>query len=190
MAHRPRAHRIEHRKEIGMQGRLAARQLHQVGLALARDQRVDHALDHRQRQMLFMRRRGAREADRAGEIAVLVDLDQGQARVLLVVRAQPAIIGAAELGAALPAERPVAGLDVILAQSPIGGVARDQRGVRSVPLTALLVPDLVVANLDLRRHQRQAGLAQRRGLAPEDVRPRLTQRRGHRQASAPVRSRS
>ncbi len=52
VADRARAHRVEHGEEVGMQRRLAAGELHQVGLAFARDQRIDHALDHRQRQVL------------------------------------------------------------------------------------------------------------------------------------------
>jgi hypothetical protein len=169
VAHRPRAHRVEHGEELGMQGRLAARELHQVGLALAGDQRVHHAFDRRQRQVLAARRRGIGEADRAAEIAVLVDLDQRQARVLLVVRAEAAIVGAAELGLALERKRPVARLDVVLAQPPIGGVGRDQGGVRAVRFAPLLVPDLVVPDRDLGRHQRQTGLTQRGGLAPEHI---------------------
>ena len=94
------------------------------------------------------------KADRTGQIAVLVDLDQRQAGMLLVVGAEPAIVGAAVFGAALQRQRPVAGLDVVLAELPIGGVGRDQRGLGAVLRAALLVPDLVVANLDLGRHQR------------------------------------
>jgi len=57
--------------------------------------------------------------------------------MLLMIRAQAAVIRAAELGAALQVERPVAGLDVILAQPPIGGVGGDERGLDAVPLAAL-----------------------------------------------------
>ena len=44
---RPRAHDVEHVEEVGMQRRLAAGKLHQVGLALACHQRIDHAFDGR-----------------------------------------------------------------------------------------------------------------------------------------------
>src|SRR5215471_5966756 len=103
--------------------------------------------------MLAACRRGIREADRASEVAVLVDLDQRQARMLLMVRAEAAIIGTAELGAALQGERTVAGLDVVLAQPPIGRVAGNERRLDAVLLAALLVPDLVVLDGDLGRHQ-------------------------------------
>ena len=113
------------------------------------------------------------KAHRAGEIAVLVDLDQRQAGMLLVVGAQPAIVRTAELGAVLERERLVARLDVVLAQPPIGRVGREQRRLHAVLPAALLVPDLVAQDLDLRRHQREAGLAQRMRLAPEDIGPRF-----------------
>src|SRR5260370_1239510 len=186
----PRPYRIENGKEIRMQGRLAARQLHQVGLAFARDQRIEHPLDGGERQLLFPRRRGFREADRAGQVAVLVDLDQRQAGMLLVVGAEPAIVGATVFGMALPRQRAVARLEIILAELPIGGVGGDAGGLGTVLRTALLVPDLVVANLDLGRDQLDAGLAQRGGLAPEQIGTRSTQKRGHRPLSGLGRLRS
>ncbi len=179
VADRAAARLVEDREELRMQGRLAAGNLHQVGLALARDQRVEHARHRRDRQVFRLLRRGLRKAHRTGEIAVLVDLDQRQARMLFVIRAQPAIVRAAELGAVLEGKRLVARLDVVLAHAPVGGIARQQRGLHAVLAAALLVPDLVADDLDLRRHQRETGFAQRLGLAPEDVGPRSTQRRVH-----------
>src|SRR5580692_5723109 len=110
--------------------------------------------------------------------------------MLLVVGAESAVVGAAVLGAALQRQRPVARLEVVLAELPIGGVGRDQRGMGAVLRATLLIPDLVVANLDLGRHQREAGLAQRGGLAPEQIGTRSTQRRGHGRLSGLGRSRS
>src|ERR1700677_4080875 len=109
--------------------------------------------------MLVVRRRGSREADRAGEVAVLVDLDEREAGMLLVVGAEPAIIGAAVFGPGLQGKRTVAGLDVVLAQFPVGGVGRDQRRMGAVPRASFLIPDLVVAKLDLCRHEPETGLA-------------------------------
>ena len=179
MADRAGAHRIEDREEVGMQRWLAAGDLHQVRLAFARDQRVQHSFDLGQRREARPRRRGIGKAHRAGQIAMLGDLDQRQAGMLLVVGAQAAIVGAAEFGMPLKRQRPVAGLDEILAQAPIGGVRRHKRRLDAMLLAALLVPDLVVEDLDLGRHQLQAGLAERLGLAPEDIGARLTQRRVH-----------
>src|SRR3954447_3915994 len=110
---------------------------------------------------------------------MLGDLDQRQAGMLFVVGAQAAIIGATEFGMPLEGERPVARLDELLAQAPIGCVRRHKRGLDAMLLAALFVPDLVVEDLDLGRHQLQAGLAERLGLAPEDIGARLTQRRVH-----------
>jgi hypothetical protein len=56
-------------------------------------------------------RRGIGKADRAGEIADFVDLDQREAGMLLVIGTKAAIIGAAEFGAVLEAQRLVAGLE-------------------------------------------------------------------------------
>src|SRR5262249_47377692 len=181
--HRPRADEVEHLEELRMQRRLAAGNLHDVGVSLAPDQGVYPPLDGREREMLAARRRGVGEADRTGQVAMLVDLDQRQTRVLLVVGAQSAVVGTAEFSPALQAERAVAGLDVVLAQAPIGRVSGDERRLHAVALAALLVPDFVVLDGDLGRDQRETDLAHRGGLAPEHVGARSTQRHGHRRAS-------
>ena len=113
---------VEHGEEIRMERRLAARNLHEVRLAFACDQRVEHALDGRERQMLRPRRRGLGKAHRAGEVAMVVDLDERQAGMLFMIRTEPAIIRAAVFGVALQRERPVTGLDVLLAAQPIRGI--------------------------------------------------------------------
>src|ERR1700730_14902544 len=110
--------------------------------------------------------------------------------MLLVIGAEPAIVGAAVFGAALQRQRPVARLEVVLAELTIGSVGGDQCRPGGVLGAALLVPDLVVANLDLGRNQRETGLAQRGGLAPEQIGTRSTQRRGHRGLSGLRRWRS
>src|SRR5215475_9629285 len=102
--------------------------------------------------MLAACRRGIRKADRTGQVAVLVNLDQGEAGMLLVVRAQAAIVRAAELSAALQVEWPVARFDVVLAQPPIGCIAGNERRLDAMLLAAFLVPDLVVLDGDLGRH--------------------------------------
>src|SRR5215471_8260042 len=110
---------------------------------------------------------------------MLGDLDQGEAGMLLVVRAQAAVERAAVLGAPLKRERLVARLDVVLAAPPIGGVGGDQGRLYAVRAASLLVPDLVAQKLDFGRHKRETGLAQRLGLAPEDVGTGSTQRHVH-----------
>src|SRR5262245_25200620 len=106
--------------------------------------------------------------------------------MLLMVRAQAAVERAAVLGAALQRERTVAGLQVVLAAQPVGRVGGDEGRLHAVAGAALLVPDLAVADLDLGRHQAEAGLAQGGGLAPEDVGANLTQRRVHRTTRSQV----
>src|SRR5437868_1020350 len=81
----PSARLIEDREEVRMQGRFTAGDLHQVRFALARDQGIEHARDRVEAEVLRFLRRGFGKAHRTGEIAVLVDLDQRQARVLLMV---------------------------------------------------------------------------------------------------------
>ena len=57
MPDRARPHCIEDSEEIGVQRWLAAGKLDQVGLTFAGDQRVEHALDGRERKLLLPRRR-------------------------------------------------------------------------------------------------------------------------------------
>ena len=52
VADRPAADRVKDGEEIGMQGRFAPGQLHQIRLALARHQGVEHAFDRCERQVL------------------------------------------------------------------------------------------------------------------------------------------
>src|SRR5690349_25017653 len=101
MADRARAHSVKNFEEIRMERRLAAGDLDEVGLAFAFDQGVEHLLDLRKRRERGARRRGFGKADRAGQVAVFGGLDQREARMLLVVAAESAVIGAAIFGAAL-----------------------------------------------------------------------------------------
>ena len=63
------------------------------------------------------------KTNRAGEIARLIHINQTKARMLLVIRAQATIIGAALLRARLENMRAVARFDVILRQLVIGDVS-------------------------------------------------------------------
>ena len=69
--------------------------------------------------------------------------------MLFVIRTQPAIERATELGVALKRQRLIAGLDEFLAATPIGGVGRYQRRLDAVLLAAFFVPDFVAQNLNL-----------------------------------------
>jgi hypothetical protein len=52
VADRAALHRVEYREEFGVDGRLPARKLHQVGFAFARHQGIEHGLDLGQRRWL------------------------------------------------------------------------------------------------------------------------------------------
>src|SRR3546814_975121 len=110
-----------------MQRRLAARDLQQVRLAFRGDQGVHHRLDGGEIAAVLRRRRGTRETGRAGEIAVRVDLKDSQARVLLVIGAQAAIVGTTKIGAAVVLTRSVARLEKRLGQLKIGGDRKSTR---------------------------------------------------------------
>ena len=123
---RPVLRHVDDGKDVGMDRRLAARQLQQVRLAFAFNERVHHCGDGFERQMRRLRRRGAGETHGTFEIAGLVNLDDRQAGMLLVIRAQPAIERAAVIGAGLQGVRPVAGLQKILLPLEERNVGRDQ----------------------------------------------------------------
>src|SRR5262249_37862123 len=117
--------------------------------------------------------RAVGKAHRAGEIAGLVDLDDGDAGMLLVIRTEAAIPRAAALGLGERRERPIAGLQVFERAAPVDGIIRHQ-GLHHAMLDAALgIVDAAVFLDDLGRHQREAGLAQRGGLTEKEIRRRL-----------------
>ena len=100
----------------------AAGQLQKVRLALAGHQRIHHPFDLSQGPVRRLRRGTVGKADGTGEVARLVHVNQRKARMLLMVRAKPAVIGAAKLRAGLHLQRPVARLQVIMAELVVSGV--------------------------------------------------------------------
>ena len=171
---RPAPRRGDDLEDLRMDGGLAARDLHQVGLAFARHQGVEHALDLGQAAMGVPLGRGIGEADRTGEVAGLVDLDDGQAGMLLVVGAEAAVPRTAALGAGVRRQGAVAGLQVFQRAPPVDRIVRHQGLHHAVLGTALGVVDAAVLLDDLGRHQAEAGLAQRGGLAEEEIGRGLT----------------
>src|SRR4051794_37613964 len=114
MANRFALRELKNFQDLRMDGRFAAGNLHQIRLALAFDQGLEHRVYFGERAVARLLRRGVGEANRAGEVALVVDLDQREAGMLLVIGAKTAIVGAAAFRAALEGERPVAGLQPIL----------------------------------------------------------------------------
>src|SRR5215469_9258014 len=96
--------------------------------------------------------------------------------MLLVVGAEPAIIRTALVDLRMKSHWDVAGLEILPTQLPIRRVARDERALHAVLGTALTIEDLAPFLNDLRRHERQAGFAEGRGLPEEDIGTRMTHR--------------
>ena len=169
VADRAALHRVEDREELGMDRGFAARELDEIGLAFARHQRIEHRLDLGERTVAAVHVGGVREAHRAGEVARLVDLDDRQAAVLFVIGAQPAIERAPRLGAGLRDQRPVAGLDPQLLLPPIVEIVADERPAHAMLAATLEVEDAAILDDDLGGNGLEAGLAQARRLAVEDI---------------------
>ncbi len=170
MADRPAPRRVQDLEDLWVQGRLAAGDLQQIRLAFALDQEVEHALDFGEAALPRAQRRRTGETGRAGEVAMLVDLDQCEAAVLLVVRAEAAIIGTALVDPGVEAQWHIARLQEIAAALPVSRVGRDEGLLHAVLMAALQVIDATLLLEDLGRHQRKTGLAQRGGLAEENIR--------------------
>jgi hypothetical protein len=181
VADRAALRRVEDREEIRVRGGLAAGDLHHVGLALVGDDRIEHALDRRERPVLGPVRAGIRVAHRAREVAVVGDLQDREARVLHVVGAKSAIVRAAPVHLGVEPERHLRRLDVDLApEPPVRRVARDHHLARTMLGAPLVEPHLPVADHVLRLDAPQAFLAERDGLVVVEVGTDL----GHRQALA------
>jgi len=145
------------------------RDLHQVRLALGNDKGVEHGLDGFQAAMACALDRAVGEADRAGQVAGLVDLENGQTGVLLVIRTQAAIMGTAMVGPGLGGEGPVAGLHPVPLGLPVADVVADQGFLDPVFLAALLVEDLAILTKNLGGNQFETGLTQAGGLSQEQI---------------------
>jgi len=157
-----------------MDGGLTARKLQKVRLALARHQRIHHPFNLGERPMGRLGRRTVGKANRTSEVARFIHINERKARMLLMIRAKPAIIGAAKLRAGLHLQRPVAGLQVIMAELVVSRVRRNQRLLNPVGFAALQVIDIVILNDDLGRHQGIAGFAERCGLPVKNIGRNLT----------------
>ena len=169
---RPLLRRVEDREEIRMQRRLAAGNLHDVGLAFVGDDRVEHALDRRQIAKARAMRARLGVADRAAQVAVIGDLDQRQAAVLHVIGAQAAIVRTAPALLGVEALRHLRRLDEHLARlAVVVDVVGDQHALAAVLRAPLLEEDALVLDQDLRLDAAQARRAHRHGAVVEQVRP-------------------
>jgi hypothetical protein len=130
-----------------MERRLATRELDHFRVAFCPYERVEHGLD-------FIRPEveagpGIHEAGGTGHVAAGVDLDDYQAGVLLVLRAEAAIVGAAVLDFCRELERYVARLVVTKLVQVAVCVGRDEDLEASVVRAALAHDDLSIFEMDL-----------------------------------------
>jgi len=77
-----------------MEGGLAAGELDYVGMAFVADDGVEHGFDLGEGAELLALGAAGGVADGAAEVAVVADLDEGEAGVLFVVGAEAAVVGA------------------------------------------------------------------------------------------------
>ena len=102
------------------------------GSPLVADDAIEHELDLLERAMRLPVRPGFGVADRAGEIAVVGDLDQREATVLLVIGAEAAIVGAAVFDRRVEFQRHLAGLERVARELVVFGVGGDQHFLEAV----------------------------------------------------------
>ena len=102
---------VEDREEIRVDRRLATGDLYDVGLPLIPDDRVDQPLNVVDRPVLRTRWAAACVADGALQVAMIGDLDERDARVLLMIGAQPAVIRTAPLDGGVEHTRHLRRLD-------------------------------------------------------------------------------
>jgi environmental stress-induced protein Ves len=137
--------RVEDGEEVRMQRRLAAGDLHDVGFAFVGDDCVEHALDGRQIAKAGSMRARLCVADRAAQVTVIGDLDQGQAAMLHVLWTQTAIVRTAPALFGVEALRQLRWLDEHFARlAVIRGVIRDQHALAAVFGTPLFEENALV----------------------------------------------
>jgi hypothetical protein len=92
-------------------GGLSAGELDYVGMAFVADDGVEHFFDLWERAELLTLGAAGGVADGAAQVAVVADFDQRQARVLLVVGAEAAVVGASPFDGSVVDEGHLGGLD-------------------------------------------------------------------------------
>ena len=97
------------------------------------------------------------------------DLDQRQATMLLVIRAEPAVVWAAVLDRRVELQRHLPGLERLAAELVILGVGADQHFLKPMLRTPLVQVDVAILDDDLGLDLAQAGRAEAVGQLEEDV---------------------
>ncbi len=106
-------------EKFGMHRRLAARNLDDVRMAFVANDGIKHLFDQRQVAELLAFGPAGGVADRTAQIAVVANLDQSEAGVLLMVGTQATIIGASPFDRGVVDERHFGGLDEDFAAAAI-----------------------------------------------------------------------
>ena len=168
---RPRLCAIEHLEELRMDRRLAAGNLHDVGMALVAHDGVEHPLDVIERPVRLAVGAARRVADRAAQVAGVADLDEREARMLLVIGAEPAVVRTAPLHRRVVVRRHLRRLDEHFAAAPVVvDVIGDEHALVSVLRAPLEHEHAVVLKHDLGVHATEARRADRHRDVVEEIR--------------------
>ena len=165
----------DHLQQVRVDRRLSARELDDLRVALELHEPVEHRLDLGDGEVEA--RAGIREADRAVEVAGGVHLDQREAGVLAVLRAQAAIERAAVDALRGDARRGLAGLVELRLLHVGAGVPVDQSLEPAVLRAPLAHERAVVAQEHLGVDDDPALRADRPGRLVEDLAVRAGARR-------------
>ena len=158
---------LDHFRQLGMYGWLASAELHDLGVAFDLDEAVEHGLYLFEGEVVAYG--GVSEADRAVEVAGGVDLDEGEADVLLVFGAEAAIERAAVVDLGAEVEGYSAGLVETDAADVHLGVGADDALKPTVFGASLAHVDLVVADDYLGVYDRLAFRANGAGEFVKDI---------------------
>ena len=169
---------LDNPKKIRMYGGLAAGELDYVGMAFVANDCVEHLFNLLQVAELLALGAAGGVADGTAQVAVVADLDEGEAGVLLVVGAEAAIVGASPLHRSVVNERHLGRLDEDFAGAAIVvNVVGDQDALVAVLRTAFEEIDIAVLEDGLGVHTLVAGGADRDGDVVEKVRAGLGHKR-------------
>ena len=157
-------------EEIGVHRGLAAGELDYVGMAFVADDGVEHLFDLREGAELLALGAAGGVADGAAQVAVVADLDEGEAGVLLVVGAEAAVVGASPFDGSVVDLRHLGRLDEdFAAAAVVVDVVGDQDALGAVLGAALEQVDVAVLEDDLGVDLAVAGGADGEGDVVEEV---------------------
>src|SRR5271163_5125641 len=159
------------REEVGVQGGFAAGELDYVGMAFVADYGVQHFFDLREGAELLAFGAAGGVADGAAEVAVVADLDQGEAGMLFVVGAEAAVVGASPFDGSVVDLGHLWGLDEdFAAAAVIADVVGDEDTLGAVLGAAFQEVDVVVLENGFGFDFAVAGGADGEGYVVEEVR--------------------